>query len=178
MFIHVYFSSFFFLSSLSVLFYFLVSWILFFLIFLNCKYLIFFMGLRRTGDEVIIRMLECYEGNNHKELLRIAKEELYSRIIPFNTEDIHFFLSNFILILKQTIPEGIDGAEGIDRELAEEILSVIDLIVHPRKGTIIEGKNRIDDLVEKVEEKTEEEKEEKEEEPEETNKRVRIDIVE
>ncbi|KAH9385182.1 uncharacterized protein NEMAJ01_0078 [Nematocida major] len=101
-------------------------------------------GHKGGSDQAIADMLEKLENEKYSELVEDAWSILYNIIIPFNTEDVHKLLCDFIIILTQAIP-----IESVTEEAAK-ILSVVDLIVHPRKGTIIEGKYEIDDLVEEL----------------------------
>lgn len=125
-----------------------------------------------TGDEIVISMLEKYEAKKYRELVDIGWKVLYSRIIPFNSEDIHALLANYIVILTQAISE-----EEVTEE-ATKILSIVDLIIHPRKGTIIEGNHEIDDLVEEIPPAPFEEEQREEKKEEEGSKRLKIDIIE
>jgi hypothetical protein len=131
-------------------------------------------GLSKSAcDCVIISMLEQFENKKYTELISNSWKTLYNLIIPFNYEDIEIFLTNYIIILKQTIAI---------KEIAEEttkILSIIDLIIHPRKGTIIEDRHEIEDLQEEIPQDEETTPEDEKAIPEEdTNKRVKINIIE
>ncbi|KAI5191099.1 hypothetical protein NEMIN01_1368 [Nematocida minor] len=128
---------------------------------------------KNTSEHVVIDLLDRFESEKYTELVDLAWEILYSVIIPFNTEDIHTVLSNYIVVLAQAI-----SVPSVSDEVTK-ILSIVDLIIHPRKGTIIEGKYEIDDLVEEIPSDTKEEPFEEEDSKEKsTNKKVKIDIIE
>ncbi|KAI5167404.1 hypothetical protein NEIG_02414 [Nematocida sp. ERTm5] len=93
------------------------------------------------AEKTVVDLLDKFESKKYQELIESAWNVLYTVIIPFNIEGIHLLLSNYIIILSQAL-----SIESIQDE-ATRILSIIDLIIHPRKGTIIEGKNEFDDII-------------------------------
>ncbi|OAG28853.1 hypothetical protein NEDG_00992 [Nematocida displodere] len=99
------------------------------------------------SEEHISTMLECLEFERYSDLLLCAWKTLYSVIIPFNSPDIHQTVSNYVVILRQLL------SVSIATEEASHLLSVVDLIIHPRKGCIIEGAPDIEEKPAPVEEK-------------------------
>ncbi|KAI5159424.1 hypothetical protein NEAUS03_0283 [Nematocida ausubeli] len=124
-------------------------------------------------EKVLLDLLDMLESAKYTELIELAWKSLYEIVIPFNTKGIHLFLSNYIIILSQTL-----SIESTAEE-ASRILSILDLIIHPRKGTIIEGESHFDDLVEEVPSAPCDTPETKDVSLDKnSNKKVKIDIIE
>ncbi|KAI5140751.1 hypothetical protein NEAUS05_2707, partial [Nematocida ausubeli] len=73
-------------------------------------------------EKVLLDLLDMLESAKYTELIELAWKSLYEIVIPFNTKGIHLFLSNYIIILSQTL-----SIESTAEE-ASRILSILDLI--------------------------------------------------
>ncbi|KAI5190788.1 hypothetical protein NECID01_1155 [Nematocida sp. AWRm77] len=90
------------------------------------------MRTKDTASAHVAELLEYLEKEEHKNLLDKAWRVLYTVLIPFRTSEVYPLLSVYIVILRQLLilPE--------TREEAGRILSIVDLIIHPRRNTVLE----------------------------------------
>lgn len=99
-----------------------------------------------SGDEMIGSMLALLESGNTAELIRKAWRMLYDVIIPYETPDMEHILGAFVVLLRNTLGSLDSRAE------TEKLLSIVDLIIHPRRQCIAERPPTIAHNVEPVKE--------------------------
>lgn len=77
-------------------------------------------------------MLALLENGQTAELIREAWNMLYDVIIPYETPDIEHIMSAYVVLLRNTL-----GSPEVRAE-TEKLLSIVDLIIHPRRQCIAE----------------------------------------
>ncbi|KAI5173183.1 hypothetical protein NEFER03_2143 [Nematocida sp. LUAm3] len=90
-------------------------------------------------EKHISEMLEKLEKKEYFHLIDRAWEVMYNTIIPYNTPQMQEVLAMYTVILKQLLklPEV--------SEKAEKLLSVADLLIHPRKSSIVERSSYVEE---------------------------------
>ncbi|KAI5180088.1 hypothetical protein NEOKW01_0417 [Nematocida sp. AWRm80] len=84
------------------------------------------------SEKDITQLLECFEKKDYTGTIEHAWHMLYSVIIPFKALDIATTISSYIIIVRQLLNIPSTRLDSI------HILSIVDLIVQPRKITILE----------------------------------------
>jgi len=90
------------------------------------------MDGQSTPEFHLGEMLAYLEKEDYSSLVSKSWEVLYSTIIPFERLEIFQMVPQYIKVVRQLLSVPAVFSE------AERILSVVDLIVHPRKASIIE----------------------------------------
>lgn len=90
------------------------------------------MKAKHATDAHIAELLECLEKGEHRQLLDRAWELLYAVLIPFRTAEVYQLLPAYMVILRQTL-----RVPAVSEE-SHRILSIVDLIIHPRRNSIVD----------------------------------------
>ncbi|KAI5186984.1 hypothetical protein NEHOM01_1842 [Nematocida homosporus] len=86
-----------------------------------------------SNEMSIMNVLASFELGKYQEAIDRAWKVLYDVIIPYNTPGIQEALGIYIVVLRQLL-----GVPEVS-QASTRILNIIDLIVHPRKGSILDN---------------------------------------
>lgn len=91
-------------------------------------------SVEQNKRESMSSMIAAFENGRYNEVIECAWNILYTIIIPSESSDVQQITCNFIVILRQLLQ-----IKDVKKQ-SEHLLSILDLIVHPRKHTVIDEK--------------------------------------